>query len=121
MNLCRVPWDINPDSSGKSALVSGESRKVDKPPSPQAEKIVPEPSKPPSPKDVQGSPVTRGAPPSPTRATSGHYSAGASSGPEPAESPKASPPGPRSYGLRSTIGHQTGNGSSVPRSEKPPQ
>jgi hypothetical protein len=82
---------------------------------------MPEPSNPPSPKDVQGSPSTGGTLPSPSRATSGHNLAGASSGIELAVSPKASPPSPWSYGLESTGGHQTGEGSSVPQSEKPLQ
>jgi hypothetical protein len=82
--------------------------------SPQAEKIVPEPSNAPSPKDAQGSPGTGGAPSCSTRATSGHNPTGASSGLELAESPKASPPSPQSYGLGSAVGHQTGEGSSVP-------
>jgi hypothetical protein len=109
-----VPWDINPDSSAKSALVDSESPKVDKLLSPQAEKIVPEPSNAPSPKDAQGSPSTGGAPSCPTHATSGHNPIGASSGLELAESPEASPPSPQSYGLGSAVGHQTGEGSSVP-------
>jgi hypothetical protein len=62
---------------------------------------MPEPLKPPSPKDVQGSPSTGGAQPSPTRAASGHNNASASSGLEPAESPKHLPqaPGPMDSGL----------------------
>jgi hypothetical protein len=32
--LCRVPQDISPDSSAKTAVVGGESTKVDMPPSP---------------------------------------------------------------------------------------
>jgi hypothetical protein len=45
--LFRVPQDINPIPSAKSVPVSDESPKVDKPPSPQAEKTTPEPLKPP--------------------------------------------------------------------------
>jgi hypothetical protein len=70
---------------------------------------------------VQGSPGTGGAPPSPTHAALGHNPVGASSGTKPVESPKASPPIPRSYGIGYAGGHQTGEGSSVPQYEKPPQ
>jgi hypothetical protein len=66
-----VPQDINPDSSAKSALVDGESPKVDKPLSPQAERTTPEPTKPSSTKDARGSPSDGGAPTSPTCAASG--------------------------------------------------
>jgi hypothetical protein len=99
-----VPQDINPDSSAKSAPVGSKSPNVDKPPSPLAEKSVPKSSKPPDPKDAQGSPGAGGALPSPTRAASGQNLMGTSSGPEPAKSPEASPPGPRSYGLKATGG-----------------
>jgi hypothetical protein len=50
--MCRVPHDINPDHSGKSAPVDGESPKVDKTPGSQAERTVPDPPKPSSPKDA---------------------------------------------------------------------
>jgi hypothetical protein len=113
-----VPEDINSGSSAKSALVGSESPKVDKPSIPQADKTAPKPSKPPGPKDVQGSPGTGGAMPSPIGAASDHNTVGASSGPEPAESPEASPLSPRSYGLRSAGGYQTSEGLSVPQSKK---
>jgi hypothetical protein len=109
------------DSSAKSAPVGGESLKVDKPPSPQADKTALEPLKPPSPKDARGSPSTGGAPPSPTHVVSGHNPVGASSGPEPAESPEASPPSPRSYGLGFAGGYEIGEDSSVTQSQKPLQ
>jgi hypothetical protein len=44
--LCRVPRDINLDSSAKSSPVDDESPKVDKPPRPQVEKTVLEPRSP---------------------------------------------------------------------------
>jgi hypothetical protein len=117
--LCRVPRDINLDSSAKSSTVGGESPKVDKPRSPQAEKTALEPLRPPSPKDVQHSSHTGGALPSATHAASGHNPTCASTGLEPTESPEAYPPRHQSYGLRSADGHQTGEGSSVPQSKKP--
>jgi hypothetical protein len=86
--LCRVPRDINPISFAKNATTGGESQKVDKPRRPQAEKTAPDNLKPPSPKDMQHSSHTGGALPSPTCAASGHNPTGASTGPEPAESPK---------------------------------
>jgi hypothetical protein len=113
--MCRVPQDINPDSSAKSALVDNESPKVDKPPSPQTEKTMPES---PSPKSARGSPGNGGAPSSPSRATSCHNPVGTSSGSEPDEFPEASPPSSRSYGLETAHGYQPGEGSSVPQSEK---
>jgi hypothetical protein len=113
-----VPQDINSGSSTKSAPVGSESPKVDNPSSPQADNTVQKPSKPPGPKDAQGSPATGGSMPSPIGAASGHNTVGASSGLEPAESPEASPPSPRSYGLRSAGGYQTGEGLSVPQSKK---
>jgi hypothetical protein len=53
-----------------SAPVSGESPKVDEPPSPQTENLTPEPPKPPSPKGAQSPAGVEGALTSPTRATS---------------------------------------------------
>jgi hypothetical protein len=116
--MCRVPRDINLDSSTKGISISSESPKVDKPPSPQAEKTMPEPLKPPSPKDARGSPSTGDAPPSPTRAASGHNPTGTYSNPKTVESPVASPSSPRSYGLGAVDGCQPGEGSSEPQSKK---
>jgi hypothetical protein len=56
-----VPQDINLDPSMKSAPAGGESLKVDKPLSPQAERNALDSSKPSSPKDAQGSPGAGGA------------------------------------------------------------
>jgi hypothetical protein len=94
---------------------------VDKPPSPQTERIAPDPPKPSSPKGVCGSPGAGGAPTSPTRAAPGQDPAGTSSGPEPVESPRASSPSPQSYGLGAAGGSQYGEGLSVPQSEEPSQ
>jgi hypothetical protein len=94
---------------------------VDKPLSPQAERTTPEPMKPSSTKDARGSPSDGGAPTSPTCAASGQNSTGTSSGSEPAESPEASPPSSRSYGLGATGGYQHGERSSVPQSEAQPR
>jgi hypothetical protein len=113
-----VPQDINPNSFVMSAPVIGESPKVAKPSSPQGEKTVPKPLKPPCPKDARGSLGTSGAPPSPTHATSSDKPVGTSSNPKLAESLEASPPSPRSYGLGSAGGYQPGEGSSVPQSKK---
>jgi hypothetical protein len=46
---------------------------------------------------------------------------GTSSGPELAQSPEASPPSPRSYGLGAIDGYQLGEGSFMPLSEEQPQ
>jgi hypothetical protein len=99
-----VPQDINPDSTTKGAPVGGESPKVDKPPSPQAEKYVAEPPKPSIPKGAQNPAGAEGAPTSPTHAALSHYAAGTSPWSEPAVFPEASPPSPQSYGLRATGG-----------------
>jgi hypothetical protein len=49
-----IPQDVDLVSSEKGVPVGGESPKVDKPPSPQAKKSMPESPKPPSPGNVQG-------------------------------------------------------------------
>jgi hypothetical protein len=74
---------------------------VDKPSSPQAERIASDSSKPSSPKGARGSPGASGAPTSPTRAAPGQDPTGTSSGPEPAESPEHLPqaPSPMDLGL----------------------
>jgi hypothetical protein len=119
--LCSMPQDINPDSSTKGTPASVESPKEDKPMNPHAKKTMLESPKPPSPRGTQGSPSASGAPSSPTQAASGSNLMGASSAPEPTESPKASPPSPRSYGLGVTGGYQPGEGSSAPQSKRQPQ
>jgi hypothetical protein len=86
--MYRVPQDINPNPSAKSAPVSSEPQKVDKPLSPQAEKTKAESLKPPSPEGSQGSSGAGGAPYPLTCATLGHNPAGTPSGPEPAKSPE---------------------------------
>jgi hypothetical protein len=60
--LCRVPKDINPDSSTKSALVGSESLKVTKPPTHNIEESVQESLKPLSTSATQNSPSAGGAP-----------------------------------------------------------
>jgi hypothetical protein len=99
-----VPQDINRDSSVKSTLAGGESLRVDKPLSPQAEKTVPDSPKPSSPKGVQDSPGAGNVPTSPTLATLDHDPASASSLPGPTKSPKASPPSPWSHGVGLPLG-----------------
>jgi hypothetical protein len=61
-----VPQDINQDSFMKSTPAGGESPKVEKPSSPQAERMMPDSLKPSRPKGVQGSPGASGTPTSPT-------------------------------------------------------
>jgi hypothetical protein len=73
-----VPQDIILDSATKSTMAVGESQKVDKAPSPQAEKSTSEPLKPPSPKGVPN--------------------------PDSAEFPEAPPPSTQLYGLEATGG-----------------
>jgi hypothetical protein len=86
--LRRVPQDINPDSSTKSAPVGSVSPKVNKLPTPNTEKTAPESPKPPSPGGTQGSTCACGALPSlPIQAASSPNPTGASSGSEPTESP----------------------------------
>jgi hypothetical protein len=109
-----VPQDINLDSAVKSNPVGGESPKVDKPPSPQAEKSASEPSKPPSPKGVQNPTGAESALISLTHATSSHDAASTSPRLEPAEFPEAPPPSPQSDGLGATGGPRPGEGLSVP-------
>jgi hypothetical protein len=86
-----VRQDINQDSSTKSTPTGGESPKVDKPLSPQAERTAPDSLKPLSPKGVPGSPGAGGAPISPTCAAPDQDPVDASLVPGPTESPEASP------------------------------
>jgi hypothetical protein len=79
-----------------------------------------DPPKPSSLKGARGSTGAGGALTSPTCATPGQDPIGTSSGPEPAESPRASPPSPQSYGLGVAGGSQHGEGTSVPQYEEPP-
>jgi hypothetical protein len=72
----------------KSTLAGDESSKVNKPPSPQAERTAPNSLKPSSPKGVQGSPGAGGALTSPTRVTPDQDPMDASSVPGPTESPE---------------------------------
>jgi hypothetical protein len=103
-----VPQDINQDSLAKSTPTDGESPKVDKPSSSQAEKTTPDSLKPSNPKGPQGSPGVGGAPTAPTHAAPDHGPAGASLVPGPTETPRAS------LGLRAAGGSQHGEGSSEP-------
>jgi hypothetical protein len=103
--------DFSPDSATKSAPIGNESPKVDKPPSPQVERTVPDPPKPLSPKDARGFPGAGSALTSPSRAASGQ---------DPAESPGACPPSPQSYGLGAASRYQCGEVSFMPQSEEIP-
>jgi hypothetical protein len=86
-----VPQDINSNPSVKSALAGGETQKVDKPLSPQAERTAPDSLKPSSPKGARGSPSADGAVTSPTRVASCPDPADTSSVPEPTKSPEHLP------------------------------
>jgi hypothetical protein len=118
--LCRVPQDINPDSSTKSVPTSGESPKTNKPPTPNTEKTVLGSSKPPSLGGTQNSPGAGGAPSSFAQSAPSPSPTGASSSSKMAKSPKTSPPSPQSYGLGSVGGYPLGCDSSVPCPEKQP-
>jgi hypothetical protein len=89
-----VPQDINQDSSAMSTLSGGMSPKLDKPPSPQAEKTTPDSLKPSSPKDAQGSLGTGGALTSPTCSSLDQDPADASSVLGPIKSPRTYPQAP---------------------------
>jgi hypothetical protein len=92
-----------------------------KPPSPQDERTVPDSPKPTSSKGVWGSPGAGGASTSPTHAAQGQDPAGASLVAKLTKSPRASPPGPQSRGLRAAGGSQHGKGLSVPQPEEVPR
>jgi hypothetical protein len=77
------------------------SLKVDKPPTPNIEKIAPEPSKPLSPGGVQSSPGASGALSPSAKAAPSTNSAGAPPSPKMVESAKTSPPSPWSFGIGS--------------------
>jgi hypothetical protein len=104
-----------------STLASGESLKVDKPLSLEAEKTVPDSLKPSSPKGVQGSPSASGALTSLTCAAPDHDPTGASSVSGPTESPRMFPPSPWSHGLGAAGGSQRGEGSSTSHPEEVPR
>jgi hypothetical protein len=114
-----VPQDINPNPSTNSASVGDESPKETKPPTPNAEETVQEPSKPPSLDGARNSSGAGGALTLPTRAAPSANPAGTSSGPEPTESSRTSPMSPLSYGLGAIGGYHHGEGSSMPLPEKP--
>jgi hypothetical protein len=114
---CRVPQDINLDSSSKSASVSSESPKVNKPLSPYTKKTAQESPKPSSPCSMQSSPGAGGAPSLPTHVASSPNPAGASSSPKPIKSPRTYPVSPGSYGLGAVSGYHPGEGSSGSQSE----
>jgi hypothetical protein len=116
--LCRTPLRHHPVSPAKSAPVSGESPKVDKPPSPRIEKFAPELPNPPSPKGAQSPSSAKGALTSPTCVALSRDVVSTYPRPEPSELPKASPLSPRSYGLGALSGPRPSEGSSVPKSRK---
>jgi hypothetical protein len=110
--LCKVPQEINPDSSTQDFQTSGESPKADKPPTLDTKKTTPESSEPPS--------SGAGVAPSPSaKATPNPYPVGAPSSPRPTESPKSSPLSSQSFRLRSTGGFPLVGNSSVPQPENP--
>jgi hypothetical protein len=116
--LCRVPQDINVGPSMKSAPADSKSPKVDKPPSPQAERIAPDSLKPSSPKGAHGSPGAGNALTCPTHGSPNLDPTSTPSVQKPSESPRASPPSPRSRGLGAAGGSQRGEGSSAPQPEE---
>jgi hypothetical protein len=82
---------------------------------------MPESLKPPSPKGACSPPGDGSAASSSTHVSPGRNPMGTSFGPEPSESPEASPLSPRSYKLRVVGGYQPGEGSSVTQFEKQPR
>jgi hypothetical protein len=99
-----MPQDINPESSVKSASAGGESPKVDKPLSPQAERTVPDSSKPLSPKGVLNNTSAESALTSPPHAASSHDAVDTSPRLEPAMFPEVPPLSPQFGGLKATGG-----------------
>jgi hypothetical protein len=114
--LYRIPQDIDPVSSVKGVPTGGESPKVDKPPSPQAEKSAPESPKPSSPGNAQGPTGTEDTLTSSFHATLSHNTVNISQMVDPTEMPDVIPLSPWSYGLRAPSGPHTCEGSSVPTS-----
>jgi hypothetical protein len=102
-------------------MAVGESQKVDKAPSPQAEKSTSEPLKPPSPKGVPNPASAESAPTSPTHAALSHDAASTSPILEPAEFPEAPPPSTQLYGLEATGGLWPNERSSMPKSRGQPR
>jgi hypothetical protein len=119
--LCRVPQDINPDSSTKSVPMSGESLKSNKPPTPKTEKTMLGSSKPLSSGGAQNSPGVGGAPSPSAQAAPSPSPVGTAFGSRTTESPKTSTPISRSYGLGSSSGYPLGGDSSVPHPKRQPR
>jgi hypothetical protein len=99
--------------------VDGESLKVIKPPTPSAKETTQESPKPMSLDGTHNSHGAGGAPTSPTRAAPSSNPVGAPSDPKPTEFPRTSPTSPRCYGLGVVDDYHPGEGSSMPRPEKP--
>jgi hypothetical protein len=116
--LCRVPQDINPDSTTKSAPVGVESKKSTKPPTPNTEETAKESLKPSSSGGAQTPsmlvvlhlhllellrvPTLRVPPLAQNQ-----------------ESPRTSPTSPQSYGLGAANGYHPREGSFAPWPKKP--
>jgi hypothetical protein len=99
--------------------MGNESLKATKPLTPNAKETEQEPPKPPRPNGAPNSYGTSGALTLPTQAALSANPVGASSDPEPTESPRTSPMSPQSYGFGAAGGYHHEEGSSVPRPEKP--
>jgi hypothetical protein len=93
---------------------------VDKPPSPQAKKTAPKPSKPPSSNGAQSPVGAGGTLTSPTHVASGHDATHNPLRLESVECPEMPPPSPRSYELRAPGGSQYSKGSSMLQFVKQP-
>jgi hypothetical protein len=109
-----VPQNIDQVTSAKSVPEGGESPKVDKLPSLQAEKTMPESMKPLSPKDARGPVNVDDAPTSSTPFTSSHDATLDSPRPKSIDRSEMSLWSPRFHGLGAPNGSQLGEGSSVP-------
>jgi hypothetical protein len=105
----RIHQDINPISFVKGVPIGGESPKVDKPPSPQAEKSA-------GPGNAQGLTSTVGIPTSSFHTIPCNYNMNIAQRPEPTEMPEVIPLSPWSYGLITPGGPHTDEGSSIPSS-----
>jgi hypothetical protein len=102
--LHKIPGVINLVSSVNCVPAVDEYPKVDKPLRPPDEKSMPEPSKPASPKSVQGPIGIEGTPISPSYATSSHDVVNIPPRPVPTKIPKVSPPSPSPTDSRHPVG-----------------
>jgi hypothetical protein len=126
-SLHRVPQDIEPESPMRGSPISDEIPGAEKPSTPNAAKAAPKDFEPSCPSGTQSSHDTEAnlTPPIAQKTSSAKTMPSLSAvdaphSPRWAESPKMTPPIPRSHGLDSTSGAPLGGDSGEPQPESLP-